>query len=83
MTDLSEAKRLGILRQVGDESPGFSEGLQQGFSMANNGAIKPKNEAIDAMARKSASENPTANANRGTYVHNWKAGFDWGWRKGK
>ena len=68
----------------GDKSPpGFTMGFLTGAMAARGGARKPSADEVDAMARRSATENTVAERERGAWIANFETAFWMGWRKGQ
>jgi hypothetical protein len=68
----------------GDKTPpGFTMGFLTGAMAARDGARKPSADEVDAMARRSATENTVAERERGAWIANFKTAFWMGWRKGQ
>lgn len=68
----------------GDKSPpGFTMGFLTGAMAARDGARKPSADEVDAVARRSATENTVADRERGAWIANFKTAFWMGWRKGQ
>lgn len=61
---------------------GFADGSTAGYGMARLGAIQPDKAKLDAMARQDAHQKSVPDGERAIYIHNWKTGFDMGWRNG-
>jgi len=63
--------------------PGFTMGFMTGAIAARDGARKPSSDDLDAIARRSATQNEIAESERGAWIANFKTAFWMGWRKGQ
>lgn len=63
--------------------PGFTMGFMTGAMAARDGARKPSADDLDAIARRSATQNEIAESERGAWIANFKTAFWMGWRKGQ
>lgn len=63
--------------------PGFTMGFMTGALSARDGARKPSADELDAIARRSATQNKVAENERGAWIANFKTAFWMGWRKGQ
>lgn len=60
-----------------ESAPGFREGLMAGLLDAKNGAIKPSDAELDAMARR--AKNALATGQPPGFVQQFKTGYRLGW----
>lgn len=63
--------------------PGFTMGFMTGALSARDGARKPSADDLDAIARRSATQNNVAENERSAWIGNFKTAFWMGWRKGQ
>lgn len=61
-------------------SPGLTMGIMAGVLDAQNGAVRPSDEQLDAMARKARRDLTTSPSPM--FVEEFKQGYREGWRRG-
>lgn len=79
----AERKRLADKQKADEKKPSaamYAGGLVA-MDLANNGAVRPASDKVEALARKAATESGVADPlERRKYVDDWQRGFWAGWK---